>query len=529
MSSFRTLLLLTTTATCAVAFSNTRSALLPAVSNKKCSSKFPSQRHSTATASEVEVPAQAQEQKRKDRPLLRQFGQGITARIMDSKEGCNQFGLTEDHYTSGEMIPCLNMQCDDGELASDDDVSGYGIGGGDVDLRNNASRRAIRRAYTESSESSNKSQDQRKGEHGRSSGSGCSVIRLRGEDAASIRGLVNFADNFFEGVDDDECNTPINELGVFRVANNVHCGFDTNVNEEGKMQVLYTKMIPGETKSDDPTLLPMEVGDLVGTQSLGRAHKGMNTLFDIGSQITSAVLGMDRLSTTKLLDDCSSSSSSDQSAMAADNVSNSYQRLIRYLKPQQSNNPEDGETKTDADAAFWPHVDSTFLTLIPMPELPGLEVWCPSKNDAENCDLGQGGEWVRPIADVDDGEEEDCAYVIALAGEFLQLLSDGRVPTCIHRVIPPQHTAPTSLTSSPAGNYGFGPKGKYKPRISAPLFVRPRRKDDATLDVSSDLKKFENVGWEGCEFDSTTATITPGRGLYFEEGLMEECDEMKIW
>jgi len=233
--------------------------------------------------------------------------------------------------------------------------------------------------------------------------------------------------------------------------------------------------------------------------------------------------------------------------MEADNVSNSYQRLIRYLKPQQSNNPEDGEAITDADAAFWPHVDSTFLTLIPMPELPGLEVWCPSKNDAENCDLGQRGEWVRPIEPLfesssssgeegadddvndDDDEEEDCAYVIALAGEFLQLLSDGRVPTCIHRVIPPQHTASTTTPSSPA-DYGFGPKGKYKARISAPLFVRPRRKDDATLDVRSDLKKFESVGWggEGCEFDSTTTTA-PSRGLYFEEGLMEECDEMKIW
>lgn len=70
---------------------------------------------------------------------------------------------------------------------------------------------------------------------------------------------------------------------------------------------------------------------------MGHAHRGMHALFDIGSQITSAVLGMDKLSTTKLLDDCSFSPSGDgaasRGAMEAENVSNSYQRLIRYLKP----------------------------------------------------------------------------------------------------------------------------------------------------------------------------------------------------
>lgn len=30
-----------------------------------------------------------------------------------------------------------------------------------------------------------------------------------------------------------------------------------------------------------------------------------------------------------------------------------------------------------------------------------------------------------------------CAYVIVLAGEFLQLTSNGRVPVCIHRVVVP--------------------------------------------------------------------------------------------
>lgn len=151
-----------------------------------------------------------------------------------------------------------------------------------------------------------------------------------------------------------------------------------------------------------------------------------------------------------------------------------------------------------------------------MPELPGLEVWCPSKRHAESRDLSRRGEWVRPTEPPpgdDDDDDGDCAYVIALAGEFLQLLSDGRVPTCIHRVVAPP---------SPAAR-GIVPEGTYEPRISAPLFVRPRR-TNAILDVGSYLKRFQIR--EESEVDPT---VKSNKGLYFEEGLMEECDGMDIW
>lgn len=360
----------------------------------------------------------------KDRPLLQQFGRGINERVINSKEGYNRFG-SGDHYTSAETIPCLHMQSSD--CASD------------VSCNNlfTSSRIDIRRAYTADENIVDGMASE--GVHGRSSGSGCCIIRLQGRDAASVRGLVDFADNFFVGVDDDSRNTDINNLGVFRIGNNIHAGFDNNVDEEGKMQVLYTKLIPGENNEENPLLLPLEVGELVGSNSLNRAQNGMSTLIDIGSQITSAVLGMDSESTNKLLDDCKRVENfqqhemvSDNADKIADNVSNSYQRIIRYLKPQSA-------AAAETDAAFWPHVDSTFLTLIPMPEIAGLEVWCPSSMNGESEDLAERGEWVRPIKPTKDGastasnsgdNNDDCIHVVALAGEFLQLLSDGQVPTC---------------------------------------------------------------------------------------------------
>ncbi|KAL3785264.1 hypothetical protein HJC23_002719 [Cyclotella cryptica] len=434
----------------------------------------------------------------KDRPLLRHFGKGINERIMNSKEGFNRFGI-DDHFTSAETIPCLDMQSSDNASDSSRDGNLYF-----------SSPREIREAYTADT---NVQEGTTGGDlHGRSSGSGCCIIRLQGKDAASVRGLMDFADNFFEGVDDEKRNSNIKDLGVFRIGNNIHAGFDDDVNEEGKMQVLYTKLIPGLTREDDPLLLPLEVGELVGTNSLSRAHSGMNTLFDIGSQITSAVLGMDSVTTSKLLDDCTRvRENSEQHNMVSDNadkiadeVSNSYQRIIRYLEPPAA--------VEETDPAFWPHVDSTFLTLIPMPEIAGLEVWCPSLSNSESENLAHRGEWVRPVKPtgpekaafrVESNEEaDDCIHVVALAGEFLQLLSDGQVPTCIHRVIAPKPPPPASS--------GFSPK-KYKARVSAPLFLRPRRGEDAILDVESDLR------------------VSSNNGLYFEKGLLEECDSMRVW
>jgi isopenicillin N synthase-like dioxygenase len=196
----------------------------------------------------------------------------------------------------------------------------------------------------------------------------------------------------------------------------------------------------------------------------------------------------------------------------ADNVSNSYQRIIRYLEPRQLEEEESGVEKEE-DAAFWPHVDSTFLTLIPMPEIGGLEVWCPSLELSESENLVERGEWVRPIKpvgfyggntndEVTSAQGDDCLHVVALAGEFMQLLSNGQVPTCIHRVIAPQPPSPPA--------FGFAPK-QYKPRVSAPLFLRPRRDEDAILDVESDLRK----SGEG--------------GLYYEKNLLHECDSMRVW
>ncbi|KAK1740168.1 hypothetical protein QTG54_009118 [Skeletonema marinoi] len=369
----------------------------------------------------------------KERPLLQNFGKQIQKRIVNSKSGAHRFGM-KGAYTSDETFPCLDMQCNTGgeKENNNDDDSIF------------SSRREIRDAFNESSGTSNNSNNDNSddyipGIHGRSSGSGCSIIRLSGEDAASIRGLTEYANEFFEKVDYDDTNKKsMKDVGVFRIDQFVYAGFDENVNDEGKMQFLDTRILPYRTCNNyqEPTLIPLEVGELVGETSLSDAHKGINTLMDIGYQITSAVLEMQSDSANKLIDDGTRLEEDNQSMIGSD--------------------------------------------------LPGLEIWSPCLKNGKD---GQDGEWVRPIKPDCYDEEDNSAYIIAMAGEFLQLTSNGKVPTCIHRVLPPMHG-----------------------RISAPLFLRPRRGDDALLDVDLDLGQTYNKD-----------------GLYNEPGLLDECDSMHLW
>jgi len=403
----------------------------------------------------------------KDRPLLRKFKQGIQKRIRHSSEGINRNGQV-DAYKSAETFPCLNMQ----SCTYNDDVED------DLDVTLDiSSRTSIRKAFTESSriystDDCNDNDDAEKEllslPHGRSSGSGCTIIRLTGSDASSIRKLTQYGADFFEQVDDTSCNNSIMDAGVFTIADHIVAGYDDNVNDEGKMQFLDTRILPNKQFNSDPLLLPLEVGEIVGEKSLGDAHEGMNILLDIGTQITSAILDMDSISADKLIDDGThvdqqtsdnKEQQSESTNMIKDDISNSYHRLIRYLKPKET-------TDETTDAAFKAHYDSTFLTLIPMPKLPGLEVWCPSNEytaSTNNQDSQSKGEWVRPKipVELEEEEEEDSksAYIIVLAGEFLQLTSNGQVPTCIHRVIPPSSKQ----------------NERYIPRISSPMFLRPRK------------------------------------------------------
>eukprot|EP00960_Hanusia_phi_P036831 752546-Hanusia_phi.AAC.2 len=82
------------------------------------------------------------------------------------------------------------------------------------------------------------------------------------------------------------------------------------------------------------------------------------------------------------------------------------------------------------NCSFEPHVDLTFLTIIPASNQPGLEV-------LDSC-----LQWRRPESDLSLTDND----VIVLSGQILHLFSGGIFPASIHRVI-------CDSTSFPGGRY----------------------------------------------------------------------------
>jgi len=150
-------------------------------------------------------------------------------------------------------------------------------------------------------------------------------------------------------------------------------------------------------------------------------------------------------------------------------VSMSPHRMCRY-----SGNGKSSET--DAKEVFGAHTDTSFVTMIPVAAVSGLEVFDESANA-----------WVRPeiiarrhfeeeresrgfdpnvdevevtINDVTEKRPWHARYAIAMPGELLQVVTRGSVNAAVHRVV--------------AAVEG-------QPRLSAPVLLRARTK--ATMDI----------------------------------------------
>lgn len=141
------------------------------------------------------------------------------------------------------------------------------------------------------------------------------------------------------------------------------------------------------------------------------------------------------------------------------NFAGCTQRLSRYTLSVD----EDREPKESLKA----HMDWSIVTVIPISGTPGLQLWQPNHHT----------KWLRheelfkaPMVQdhvLGDGHDQcelnldsRTRYLPILAGKWMELLSGGDIPACIHRVITTQASTP---------------------RLSAPFFFRPKEAIFATM------------------------------------------------
>ena len=126
----------------------------------------------------------------------------------------------------------------------------------------------------------------------------------------------------------------------------------------------------------------------------------------------------------------SSSRSSKNSCHPEGTESANFQRLARYRPPASQT------LQTENLAA---HCDWSILTLIPVSAIPGLQVFdtatctwrCPEQVIAAEATK------TRSVA---PDPQYHASHVVVLTGKYLELLTHGRVPATVHRVVSPRGT-----------------------------------------------------------------------------------------
>ncbi len=152
-------------------------------------------------------------------------------------------------------------------------------------------------------------------------------------------------------------------------------------------------------------------------------------------------------------------------------ISMSPHRICRY-EGKKGGNVGNAAVEI-AQETFGAHTDTSFLTMVPVAEISGLEIFDEDANKWLRPELLARQSWeddrqrkgLDPTAQFDtvtifEGDEErevdipwHCRYIVAMPGELLQIATRNEVAASVHRVV--------SVTDGDA-------------RVSAPVLLRPR-------------------------------------------------------
>lgn len=167
-----------------------------------------------------------------------------------------------------------------------------------------------------------------------------------------------------------------------------------------------------------------------------------------------------KLMTKDLLDDGSSLDDGEKSFP----ICMSPHRICRYSNNEQTvgtldekeTDPGDTqESKSSSREVFGAHLDSTWVTIVPVAAVSGLEVFDETEDSWFRPELAARQHWESLSSEQKERENIPwhCRYVVLIPGELLQIATRNEVPAAVHRVV--------ATANSPS-------------RLSAPILLRCR-------------------------------------------------------
>jgi hypothetical protein len=349
----------------------------------------------------------------------------------------------------------------------------------------------------------------------------CLVVDLtdggtRFGDALKLSKMWNTASDFFEKVDNDVsvmASLPAMKLAEGAGSPHAVVGFASNGG--GSMKFLETRV-----SRDTRKIIPEEVREVIGEEGAQNMVDAFDVLCQVGKDIVRTAvaasnmeydafmgqssddaedlpmisgLTFDDAEIAGIADTDSEGSYTESARLSseaatllteeliddgrarADNfdqgsVSMSPHRICRY---EGIENTEDKKTEKVMKEIFGAHTDTSFMTMVPVAEVSGLEVYDEDadkwfrpellarkiwESDRERQGLDSTGQTDKVTIFEGDTEKEidvpwHCRYVVAIPGELLQIATRNEVAAAVHRVV--------SVKGGSA-------------RISAPVLLRAR-------------------------------------------------------
>jgi hypothetical protein len=275
---------------------------------------------------------------------------------------------------------------------------------------------------------------------------GACLVELSADQAVVLRDLWELTRRLFAIVDDPDADNL--ELSLR------HQSLVKEESNKASDTVGYSYVEVCHSSTDSLSTLPKAPGEDVAS----RVTASLNCLSSLGAKFAASLVS-DMWPTARASEDWM-----EQLVGGIHSTSPaSFQRLARYMDA----NLEGKETEN-----LGSHCDWSIFTIVPVSEVAGLQIF-------------NGEAWVSPeiVArrhaerdGVDMSDSTSCwntKYAVVMAGKWLELLTNGRVPSTIHRVI--------------------SPRGSPR-RLSLPFFLRLRPEvletveEQLVLQVPTDIK-----------------------------------------
>ena len=299
------------------------------------------------------------------------------------------------------------------------------------------------------------------------------------EMAKTLGAMWKTTESFFDKVETENAAAGLPGMTTVMETGSQHAkvGYAAYDNES-------TRFLETRTERQSRNLLPLEASQVLGDDGTKAIQSSFDVVAGVGQdvvRITTAASNMEHgafsadaglserdraikssqaatLMAREVVDDGKPLPTTTKIEHSEGTVSMSPHRLCSYKEGQEG-------AESPAREVFGAHVDASFVTIVPVAAISGLEVYDEEAEQWYRPELKARKQWEEETAqkggdptaltEIVDGVELPwhARYILVLPGEYMQVATRDEVSAAIHRVV--------------------AAKGR-PPRLSSPILLRPR-------------------------------------------------------